>query len=96
MIPWQVRGALGKGVFSTVLSCTDRLAVEAAEAGGAEAAGPSVVAIKLIRNNDVMRKAALKELEILNEVTKADPENKRCALPFTHLSPLSSRRPLSP
>jgi hypothetical protein len=35
------------------------------------------VAIKLIRNNDVMRKAAAKEISLLREVTKGDPENKR-------------------
>jgi len=71
-----VRGALGKGVFSTVLSCYDR---GQGEEGAAEEASPGerVVAIKLIRNNDVMRKAALKETNMLNEIALNDPEDKR-------------------
>lgn len=64
---FQVRGELGKGVFSTVLSCVDLQAAAAAVAvdpsdaaavvaGAAAAQAAAVVAIKLIRNNDVMRK----------------------------------------
>jgi serine/threonine protein kinase len=34
-------------------------------------------AIKLIRNNDVMRKAAQRELELLREIARTDPENKK-------------------
>jgi len=62
----KVRGELGKGVFSTVLSCVDLHAppppalqdstTAAAVAAAAAAAAKAVVAIKLIRNNDVMRK----------------------------------------
>jgi serine/threonine-protein kinase PRP4 len=62
---YQVRGALGKGVFSTVLSCIDH------------GDGDKVVAIKLIRNNDVMRKAAMKETSILTEIGANDEEDKK-------------------
>ena len=95
-----VRGALGKGVFSTVLSCIDltkqrevfdaaaKAAAsaidEAGNASGSTSAGPTeahqeqaMVAIKLIRNNDVMRKAALKEMNILTEIARTDPDNRR-------------------
>lgn len=67
-----MRGELGKGVFSTVLSCFDLKpttnAPSAAPPSSSEGGGPAdysaaaaaaptaLVAIKLIRNNDVMRK----------------------------------------
>lgn len=62
---YQVRGAMGKGVFSTVLSCIDLQQ------------GSIQVAIKMVRNNDIMRKAAQKELELLGEIADKDPENRR-------------------
>jgi serine/threonine-protein kinase PRP4 len=41
-------------------------------------------AIKMIRNNDTMRKAAQKELEILKEIAAADPENKKHCVRLLH------------
>jgi len=35
------------------------------------------VALKLIRNNDTMRKAAEKELSILTQITKTDPDGRK-------------------
>ena len=35
------------------------------------------VAVKMIRNNDVMRKAADTEISVLQQITRADPENKK-------------------
>lgn len=35
------------------------------------------VAIKMIRNNDTMRKAAEKELSILTQITKTDPDGRK-------------------
>lgn len=55
---YQVQGVLGKGVFSTVLKCLDASVPE-------DAAQQRTVAVKLIRNNETMRKAAEKEKRIL-------------------------------
>jgi len=82
---YMVRSALGKGVFSTVLSCTDMAASKDAAAAAAGDAGAAagaasvngVVAVKLIRNNDVMRKAAQKEVEILQLLGEHDKDGKR-------------------
>jgi serine/threonine-protein kinase PRP4 len=65
---YRTLGVVGKGVFSTVLKCVD-------------AASPlqesPVVAVKLIRSNDLMRKAAEKELSILLQICAGDPDNRR-------------------
>lgn len=63
---YLVKGAIGKGVFSTVLSCQDT-----------QADGNRIVAIKMIRNNDLMRKAAQKEVELLQDISSKDLENRR-------------------
>ncbi|OLQ13548.1 Serine/threonine-protein kinase PRP4-like [Symbiodinium microadriaticum] len=54
---------VGKGVFSNVCK---------AKTDG------SMVAIKVMRCNDMMKKAAEKEVEILERINKADKQNKRC------------------
>lgn len=59
-------GVVGKGVFSTVLKCVDLRSGD----------GSQHVAIKMIRNNDTMRKAAEKEKSILSEIAEKDPENR--------------------
>lgn len=63
---YQTLGVVGKGVFSTVLKCVD---VRNSDA--------DPVAVKLIRSNDVMKKAAEKELSILAEIAQHDADNKR-------------------
>lgn len=55
---------VGKGVFSNVCKAKDKID------GG-------MVAIKVMRANDMMKKAAEKEVEILERVNKADKQNKR-------------------
>lgn len=50
---FKVLGTLGKGVFSSVLKCVSTINEQA------------IIAIKLIRNNETMAKAAQKELRIL-------------------------------
>ncbi len=71
---YKVLGLIGQGVFSTVLKCLDT------KDGGRE------VALKVIRNNDTMRKAAHKEVMILREVAEKDPHNKRhCVLMLNNL-----------
>ncbi|KAJ3151116.1 U4/U6 small nuclear ribonucleoprotein prp4 [Geranomyces variabilis] len=62
---YHVYSVLGKGVFSSVLKASDTLN------------GDADVAIKLIRNNDTMYRAGLKELSILKKLMAADPEGKK-------------------
>jgi serine/threonine-protein kinase PRP4 len=54
----------GKGTFASVIKCTDEKTKEA-------------VAIKVIRSNDMMRKAAEKEVDILNRLNQADKGNRK-------------------
>ena len=73
---FQTLGVVGKGVFSTVLKCYDL----------ATGDGTGVVALKMIRNNDTMRKAAEKERSILLTMMQKDPENKRyCVRLLSHM-----------
>lgn len=46
-------------------------------AGPAAVGGGSEVALKMIRNNDTMRKAAQKEVALLKELAEHDPLNKK-------------------
>ena len=61
---YHVQMNLGKGMFSAVVRATDQ-------------ASNNVVAIKIIRSNDTMRKAALKEIDILGTLKTADPDDKK-------------------
>ncbi|KAJ1961740.1 U4/U6 small nuclear ribonucleoprotein prp4 [Dispira parvispora] len=62
---YHVYNNLGKGVFSTVVKARDL------EQGGQE------VAIKIIRNNPIMYKAGLKEVDILTQLHGMDPQDQR-------------------
>jgi len=62
---FQVLGYLGKGVFSSVLKCVDTKG----EFGE--------TAIKIIRANEIMRKAAIKEIRILKLLGKNDPQSRK-------------------
>jgi len=55
----------GKGVFSNVVKCKD------------QKNSGEMVAIKVMRENDMMKKAAEKEIEILTLLNNADRGNKR-------------------
>ncbi|TMW55379.1 hypothetical protein Poli38472_013270 [Pythium oligandrum] len=66
---YRVSGAVGKGVFSTVLRC-HRVGDNAYDESNA-------VAIKLIRNNEIMREAAQTEVKILTELAEKDPRDKK-------------------
>lgn len=68
---YRVLGVVGKGVFSTVLRCAR---VAAPPPSSAEL---DVVAIKLIRNNEVMRDAAQTEIRLLRELAERDPRDKK-------------------
>ena len=61
---YHVQMNLGKGMFSAVVRATDDQTKK-------------VVAIKIIRSNDTMRKAALKEIDILGTLNTTDPEDKK-------------------
>ncbi|KAG9234199.1 kinase-like domain-containing protein [Amylocarpus encephaloides] len=61
---YHVQANLGKGMFSGVVRATD-------------VTTKKLVAIKLIRNNETMRKAGMKEIEILQKINEADPEDRK-------------------
>ena len=61
---YHVQTNLGKGVFSAVVRAHDR-----------ETDKP--VAIKVIRKQESMYKAGVKEIEILQQLVEADPEDKK-------------------
>ncbi len=63
---YHVYSTLGKGVFSSVVRAKDTLDPQKRD-----------VAIKIIRNNDIMYKAGVKELWILRKLGEADPGNRR-------------------
>merc|ERR1712098_361152 len=61
---YNVFGYTGQGVFSNVVRARD------------SHRGDQEVAIKIIRNNEIMHKAGLKELETLRRVNNSDPDDK--------------------
>jgi serine/threonine-protein kinase PRP4 len=61
---YQIYGNVGRGVFSTVLRAKDLTTQQD-------------VAIKVIRNNDVMYKAGQKELTLLKTLASRDSEDKK-------------------
>jgi serine/threonine-protein kinase PRP4 len=61
---YHVQLNLGKGMFSGVVRAMDQTANK-------------LVAIKIIRNNETMKKAGLKEIKILEKIAMADPEDKK-------------------
>ncbi|CAL8072107.1 unnamed protein product [Orchesella dallaii] len=61
---YTVYGYTGQGVFSNVVRARDA------------ARDSEDVAVKIIRNNDLMQKSGLKELEILKRLNDEDPEDK--------------------
>ncbi|KAK9448049.1 kinase-like domain-containing protein [Limtongia smithiae] len=60
---YHILANLGKGMFSTVVKAHDKV-------------DDRFVAIKIIRNNDVMYKAGMKESSILNKLNASDPDDK--------------------
>jgi serine/threonine-protein kinase PRP4 len=70
---YKIVGMLGKGVFATVVRCFDTKAAEGQ---------PSELAIKVQRNNDMMRRAGEKEISYLRRIAENDPENKRHCIQF--------------
>nr|CAD7407635.1 unnamed protein product [Timema poppensis] len=70
---YVVYGYTGQGVFSNVVRARDG------------ARGSLDVAVKIIRNNEIMHKTGLKELEVLRRLNDADPDDRfHCLRLFRH------------
>ncbi|KAJ8011114.1 hypothetical protein DPEC_G00054830 [Dallia pectoralis] len=70
---YSVYGYTGQGVFSNVIRARD------------VARTSQDVAIKIIRNNELMQKTGLKELDFLKKLNDADPDDKfHCLRLFRH------------
>ncbi|XP_059156068.1 serine/threonine-protein kinase PRP4 homolog isoform X2 [Physella acuta] len=70
---YSVYAYKGQGMFSNVVMCRDA------------ARGNTDVAIKVIRNNEMMLKTGMKELEFLRKLNDADPDDKfHCLRLFRH------------
>ncbi|XP_017841813.2 LOW QUALITY PROTEIN: serine/threonine-protein kinase PRP4 homolog [Drosophila busckii] len=70
---YLVSGYTGQGVFSNVVRGRD------------QARGAANVAIKIIRNNEIMHKTGLRELEILKKLNDADPDDRfHCLRLYRH------------
>ncbi|XP_030630089.1 serine/threonine-protein kinase PRP4 homolog [Chanos chanos] len=70
---YSVYGYTGQGVFSNVIRARDM------------ARASQDVAVKIIRNNELMQKTGLKELEFLRKLNDADPDDKfHCLRLFRH------------
>ena len=61
---------LGRGVFANVAQAEDTSIQD-------ERSSHKLVAIKMIRRNDLMRKASQKEMDFVRKVNDADPQDKR-------------------
>ena len=70
---YEVYSNCGQGVFSTVLRARD----VGWNKAGAGASPAREYAVKVVRANDVMRKAAEQEVNILKKLAGADPEGKK-------------------
>lgn len=66
---YQVQATLGKGMFSGVARAVD-------------ITSKKLVAIKMMRNNDALRKGGYVEIAILQKLNDADPENRKHIVKF--------------
>lgn len=66
---YHVQQHLGKGMFSSVVRAVDSTT-------------GNQVAVKIVRNNDTMRKAGLKEIEILQQLRAMDPDDRKHIIRF--------------
>ena len=66
---YQISSALGRGMFSGVARAVDTKTQK-------------TVAIKIMRNNDALRKGGFTEIAILQKLNAADPENKKHVVEF--------------
>ncbi|KAL1853974.1 hypothetical protein VTK73DRAFT_8861 [Phialemonium thermophilum] len=68
---YQVQSTLGRGMFSGVARAVD-------------ITSKKLVAIKIMRNNDALRKGGFTEIAILQKLNAADPEDKKHIVRFEH------------
>jgi serine/threonine-protein kinase PRP4 len=66
---YQISTTLGRGMFSGVARAVDTVS-------------KSEVAIKIMRNNDALRKGGFTEIAILQKLNAADPDNKKHMVRF--------------
>jgi serine/threonine-protein kinase PRP4 len=66
---YQVQSSLGKGMFSGVARAVD-------------ITNRKLIAIKIMRNNDALKKGGFTEIAILQKLNSADPENKKHIVKF--------------
>ncbi|KAJ4221571.1 U4/U6 small nuclear ribonucleoprotein prp4, variant 3 [Fusarium solani] len=66
---YQIQSALGRGMFSGVARAVDITTKQ-------------LVAIKMMRNNDALRKGGYTEIAILEKLNDADPENRKHIIKF--------------
>lgn len=66
---YQVQSTLGKGMFSGVVRAVD-------------ITNKQLVAVKMMRNNDALRKGGFVEIAILQKLNDADPENRKHIVKF--------------
>lgn len=66
---YQIQAALGRGMFSGVARAIDITTKE-------------TVAIKIMRNNDALRKGGYTEIAILQKLNDSDPENRKHLVKF--------------
>ncbi|KAK9421633.1 putative Kinase-like domain-containing protein [Seiridium unicorne] len=66
---YQVQATLGKGMFSGVARAVDITTKQ-------------LVAIKMMRNNDALRKGGFTEIAILQKLNDSDPENRKHIVKF--------------
>ncbi|KFA80299.1 hypothetical protein S40288_05915 [Stachybotrys chartarum IBT 40288] len=68
---YQIQATLGRGMFSGVARAVDINTQRH-------------VAIKIMRNNDALRKGGFTEIAILQKLNSADPENRKHIVKFEH------------
>lgn len=66
---YQIQSTLGKGMFSGVARAVD-------------ITNKKLVAIKIMRNNDALKKGGFTEIAILQKLNSADPEDKKHIVKF--------------
>lgn len=66
---YQVQSTLGKGMFSGVARAVD-------------ISTKKLVAVKMMRNNDALRKGGFTEIAILQKLNEADPDNRKHIVKF--------------
>lgn len=85
VIMFRIAGVIGKGVFSTVLKCSTE------SSNLATSVLPPQVALKVIRHNDTMAKAAVNEIRFLQRLTVASSPGIIALLLPTDSAPLDYR-----